>query len=233
MHCLYENQSVNQEKIVRSSLWRDVTRFHWLRERWFSLVDGRGPARHSCPLIGAPPPRRDAGSNASQRQSAPSMVSYYNPLAMYRHQQQSPAPPPGPQFHPHQGPGAAAHGWYSPPTAAAYHPQPPPQQFLSPCQEEPWHHHAAHHMFQPEWGGGGPGGPGGGTPDFAAPIGAGGVVLEEPQLPSPPITVSSSELSSPGAALSPPQHRPMQVRSPFEWMKKPSYQSQPNPGECE
>ncbi|XP_066999656.2 homeobox protein CHOX-CAD [Anabrus simplex] len=160
------------------------------------------------------------------------MVSYYNPLAMYRHQQQATAPGGGPpQFH---HPASPAAGWYGAPTGY----QPPPhqvnttQQYLNCVQEDqhqggPWHHH--HHMFQPEWGTG--------TPDFGVPPTMAGVaaVLEESQLPSPPITVSSSELSSPGAAggtLTPPQQhgRPVPVRSPYEWMKKPSYQSQPNPG---
>ncbi|CRK86489.1 CLUMA_CG000149, isoform A [Clunio marinus] len=53
-------------------------------------------------------------------------------------------------------------------------------------------------------------------------------------LPSPPITVSGSDMSSPGApngSSSPHIHsRPTPVKSPYEWMKKPSYQSQPNPG---
>lgn len=53
-------------------------------------------------------------------------------------------------------------------------------------------------------------------------------------LPSPPITVSGSDMSSPGApngSTSPQSHsRPTPVKSPYEWMKKPSYQSQPNPG---
>lgn len=53
-------------------------------------------------------------------------------------------------------------------------------------------------------------------------------------MPSPPITVSGSDMSSPGAnngSTSPHLHsRPTPVKSPYEWMKKPSYQSQPNPG---
>lgn len=53
-------------------------------------------------------------------------------------------------------------------------------------------------------------------------------------IPSPPITVSGSDMSSPGAPTgsSSPQitPRPTPVKSPFEWMKKQSYQSQPNPG---
>lgn len=65
---------------------------------------------------------------------------------------------------------------------------------------------------------------------------------------SPPVTVSGSEVSSPGTPASPNNatgnnnnnniltvnnnnsSRPSQNRSPYEWMKKPSYQSQPNPG---
>lgn len=57
-----------------------------------------------------------------------------------------------------------------------------------------------------------------------------------PNLPSPPATIhSGSDMSSPGAigpGSSSPQipSRPTPVKSPYEWMKKPSYQSQPNPG---
>lgn len=57
-----------------------------------------------------------------------------------------------------------------------------------------------------------------------------------PNLPSPPATIhSGSDMSSPGATHGPsssPQisSRPTPVKSPYEWMKKPSYQSQPNPG---
>lgn len=80
-------------------------------------------------------------------------------------------------------------------------------------------------------------------------------------IPSPPITVSGSEMSSPGGGgggpgnnsassvnglhgvgggggLSPPpasHHnmsiRPVPVKSPFEWIKRTSYQNQTNPGE--
>lgn len=56
----------------------------------------------------------------------------------------------------------------------------------------------------------------------------------EVQLPSPPM--SSSELSSPGAngTVTPPQQaRPGTVRSPYDWITKPSYQSQPNPGKLQ
>lgn len=80
--------------------------------------------------------------------------------------------------------------------------------------------------------------------------------------PSPPITVSGSEISNPGTPTTPPSNnnnnsnnnrnntinnndnitvnnnnnpnatpmRPAQVRSPYEWMKKTSYNSIPNPG---
>lgn len=53
-------------------------------------------------------------------------------------------------------------------------------------------------------------------------------------LPSPPITISGSEISSPGIDGSSPiqtnHPRPSQVRSPYEWIKKNTYQSQPLPG---
>lgn len=80
-------------------------------------------------------------------------------------------------------------------------------------------------------GGGINGNPGnsGGTPGAADHLANG---LHS--IPSPPITVSGSDMSSPGAPTgsSSPQitPRPTPVKSPFEWMKKQSYQSQPNPG---
>lgn len=163
------------------------------------------------------------------------MVSYYNPLAMYRHQQQTSAAGSGPpQFHHPTSPPAA---WYAPPAGyqhSHHHQVPPPplQQYPSCVQEEqqgagPWHHHH-HPMLQHEWSAHDFGNAAGMLPTSAA--------LDDPQLPSPPITVSSSELSSPGAvgdAVTSPQlaGRPAPVRSPYEWMKKPSYQSQPNPGQ--
>lgn len=144
------------------------------------------------------------------------MVSYYNPLAMYRQHQPSSTPGGVPsQFHHQPSPPV----WYGPPGGyqSSHHQA---QQYLPEGmehQQPPWHHHP---MFQEAWS----------QPDFPPHPTA-----EDPQLPSPPITVSSSELSSPGAAgggtHTPPQHsRPLAVRSPYEWMKKPSYQSQPNPG---
>ncbi|KAL0272809.1 UNVERIFIED_CONTAM: hypothetical protein PYX00_005643 [Menopon gallinae] len=130
------------------------------------------------------------------------MVSYYNPLAMYRHQQQSA------QY----SPGTA--GWYPQAT----------QQYLPPCMGEveahsvgsPWssaetHKYLTHHpAFTSEW------------PQDSNHF----------QQPSPPI----SEVSSPGVeGLTPStgamvSQRPHPARSPYEWMKKASYQSQPNPG---
>lgn len=109
--------------------------------------------------------------------------------------------------------------------------------------------------YGPSPGGGGGGGglshlgqPGsGGTPDQTGGGGSGvnpnsgGTPTSADHLanglhsiPSPPITVSGSDMSSPGALTgsSSPQitPRPTPVKSPFEWMKKQSYQSQPNPG---
>jgi len=152
---------------------------------------------------------------------------------MYRHQQQTTAAASGPpQFHHPTSPAAT---WYAPPAGyqhSHHHQVPPPlQQFPSCVQEEQqgtgtWHHHH-HPMLQHEWS----------THDFgnAAGMLPSSAALEDPQLPSPPITVSSSELSSPGAVgdsiTSQLASRPVPVRSPYEWMKKPSYQSQPNPGQ--
>lgn len=110
-------------------------------------------------------------------------------------------------------------------------------------------HHAVFHQSSPDWAG---------HESFAAPpqlqnpngihsvAGVLGLNHNTPNnnnenmndglhsIPSPPITVSGSDMSSPGApngSSSPQiQSRPTPVKSPFEWMKKPSYQSQPNPG---
>lgn len=64
-------------------------------------------------------------------------------------------------------------------------------------------------------------------------------------MPSPPITVSGSEMSSPGGngsnnnglhggSSSPHQTsiRPTPAKSPYEWIKRTSYQNQTNPGRC-
>ncbi|XP_054263525.1 homeobox protein CDX-1-like isoform X2 [Macrosteles quadrilineatus] len=93
-------------------------------------------------------------------------------------------------------------GWYPP----GYHQ--PQQQFLS-CMHDAGEQQWSHHHFSPgDWS-----------------------VEPESILPSPSVTVQStsggSELSSPGLPQNP---RPPPARSPYEWMRKPSYQSQPNPG---
>nr|XP_018904628.1 PREDICTED: homeotic protein caudal [Bemisia tabaci] len=132
--------------------------------------------------------------------------------SMYRHHQNPSYPPAG--------------GWYSNP----YHQQ---QQFLS-CMHEsseqtaPWGHH--HHMFQSpqDWGVTT-------VSDLVnVNVGPQAASHEEHILPSPPITVSGSEISSPGTvngSSSPQLPRPPPPRSPYEWMKKSSFQnSTPNPG---
>lgn len=155
------------------------------------------------------------------------MVSYYNPTAMYRHQQAVNTTTTASQFH--SAP-AAMHSWYSGyhqaaqiPTGATTTPGPPPPPSTYCMQEEQmWHHH--HHtqpMFHPEYH------------DFVGIQQQQHVLEHQEQLPSPPITVSGSdEMSSPGGNVTPPQTstRPVPVRSPFEWIKKTSYQTQPNPG---
>lgn len=102
------------------------------------------------------------------------------------------------------------------------------------AQEEPqmWHHHGAsgHAMFHNE---------------FADFVHTGIPSIQQPipetenHLPSPPITVSGSDMSSPGGQngnITPPQQliqcniRPPPARSPYEWIKKTSYQTQPTPG---
>lgn len=54
-------------------------------------------------------------------------------------------------------------------------------------------------------------------------------------IPSPPITVAGSDIGStppvPASSASPQTNgRQTQSKSPYEWMKKSSYQSQPTPG---
>ncbi|XP_026276553.1 homeobox protein abdominal-A homolog isoform X2 [Frankliniella occidentalis] len=172
------------------------------------------------------------------------MVSYCNSLAMYRHQQQ-----------PHPAP-----GWYQS-YQPQVHPQ-VPQQYLSCVQDAhaaahhqhqqtipSWHHPAhpppPHHpVFQPgDWSPSS-------TPDYMHHHHQSLHEHADALLPSPPMTVSGSDMSSPsggtGGTVTPPQSsgpgpgtplgtplgtpRPVPARSPFEWMKKPSYTSQPNPG---
>ncbi|XP_044254137.1 homeotic protein caudal-like isoform X2 [Tribolium madens] len=138
------------------------------------------------------------------------MVSYCNTTNMYRHQQAVAAPA-----------NASMHSWY-----AGYHQGPqmgPEQQMWEP---QMWHHHGhmpPHSVFAAN----------NEFPDF---VHSGMVHNDGTQLmPSP--TVSGSEMSSPGAGsgnLSPHNQtqvaRPPPARSPYEWIKKTSYQSQPNPG---
>ncbi|KAJ8930110.1 hypothetical protein NQ314_017121 [Rhamnusium bicolor] len=155
-----------------------------------------------------------------------SMVSYY-PAAMYRHQQQITAP------NGHFQTNSPMHSWYT----AGYHQTPqlgaaPPSSYCVQDEQQMWHHHAAHQhsVFQH---------------DFQEFVHTGISPMQhaqhqidpENQLPSPPITVSGSEMSSPGGQsgnISPNQTvqntRPPPARSPYEWIKKTSYQSQPNPG---
>lgn len=170
---------------------------------------------------------------------------------MYRHHQQAvtasaAAPGPGHQFH---AANTAMHQWY----AAGYHHQgaqmggAPPASYCMQDEQQMWHHHAhsaaaaaAHSAF----------------PDFPDYVHMPQIHHQhdlngENQLPSPPITVSggSDNMSSPGAGSGhlsphspqPQQHhhqqqqvgsRPPPARSPYEWIKKTSYQTQPNPGRC-
>lgn len=169
------------------------------------------------------------------------MVSYYNSAAMYRHQQAVAGNPSGP-FHQTNSP---MHSWYTTAAAAGYHQNGPmsgghPGSYCGMQDDQQmWHHqHAAAVMFHNDYqdmvhGGGGGGGAMAMQQQHLQQMDT------ENQLPSPPITVSGSEMSSPGAGsgnISPPNNtnnqntRPAPVRSPYEWIKKTSYQSQPNPG---
>ncbi|XP_049534607.1 homeotic protein caudal [Anopheles darlingi] len=102
------------------------------------------------------------------------------------------------------------------------------------------HHHHHHHHSSNSSGSGGGGGAGGGGGGGGGSNNAGNNGHNDHladglhSIPSPPITVSGSDMSSPGAPTgsASPQitPRPTPVKSPYEWMKKQSYQSQPNPG---
>lgn len=48
----------------------------------------------------------------------------------------------------------------------------------------------------------------------------------------PPRAPSASASPAPRTSPGPRAPPPAPSRSPYEWMKKPSYQSQPNPGDC-
>lgn len=144
------------------------------------------------------------------------VMSYYG-QAMYRQQQIA---PPNGHFQ-------ANAPWY-----AGYHQSPAPATTYCVQEEQQmqqmWHHHSAHshgvfqHEFQEFLHAGIPGLP----PQHQ---------VDGESLHSP--TITGSDMSSPGAQsgnITPPQQnvvRPPQARSPFEWIKKNSYQSQPNPGE--
>jgi hypothetical protein len=182
------------------------------------------------------------------------MVSYYNhPFAMYQKNSGGSNLPYSPS------PSAAA--WYS---TNYHHQPPNAAQFLGDSDGPPQPVYYPHHVFHqssPDWAGHenyaappqtgallqGPGsvpGNNGGPAGFLSinqatqngnHANANEHISDGLQgLPSPPITVSGSDMSSPGApngSSSPQIHsRPTPVKSPYEWMKKPSYQSQPNPG---
>lgn len=150
---------------------------------------------------------------------------YYSQTHMYRHHQPA-VPTTTAQYHP--GTAASMHPWYN----GYHHPQgaqiPGPPQPVSYCmqEEQMWHHHSSmYHSAEYQ--------------DMMM-----GMQQQqqqqhldhhqEHQLPSPPITVSGSDMSSPGGGgnVTPPQTqmRPTPVRSPYEWIKKTSYQQQPTPG---
>ncbi|XP_055713398.1 homeotic protein caudal isoform X2 [Phlebotomus papatasi] len=172
------------------------------------------------------------------------MVSYYtNSLTMY---------PKNPCTNLYPAP----NHWYAP----NYH-QPPNAQLFGPdsdaqAQSMYYTHHAMFHQGSPDW-------PshdnfstpqnsllhqsassGSGTPGLHLSHGASGGMGQSSgehistdgltSIPSPPITVSGSEMSSPGApngAGSPHTvTRPAPAKSPYEWMKKTSYQNQTTPG---
>ncbi|KZC14259.1 PREDICTED: homeobox protein CHOX-CAD-like [Dufourea novaeangliae] len=194
------------------------------------------------------------------------MVSYYNPLAMYRQQQQSAGQQSlVQQVQQHsQAQQAQQHAattpldggqqyWYGYPHGhphAAHHHQPAgPQQYLDHAEVLPgWPHPHAHHYshlqyqhqaYQHQQQPQPP--PITGVTDWSSDDGNTAVGTGEPS----PITVSGSEISNPGTPSTPPANnnntittnnnnttpmRPTQMRSPYEWMKKTSYQSQPNPG---
>ncbi|XP_037042866.1 homeotic protein caudal isoform X2 [Bradysia coprophila] len=157
------------------------------------------------------------------------MVSYFPPPTMYSKNHGSNLPYP-------------AASWYS-----NYHPS--NSQFIS--ESEISHHQAAMyyspHLFQssPDWAHENFPGPQNGLPPPGSGVGLHHInqhhvhnsdhISEGLQnLPSPPVTVSGSEVSSPGitneSASPQTSLRPTSVKSPFEWMKKPSYQNQPNTG---
>ncbi|CAG9864654.1 unnamed protein product [Phyllotreta striolata] len=158
------------------------------------------------------------------------MVSYYPQTSgMYHPQHQLTG-----NGHGHFQPNAHVSPWY-----AGFRQSPhqlgaaPPGAYCAVEQDQQmWHHHPAHAgLFQQEfqeWSGHGP-------HHQLAQHQQHQLDMGDNQLPSPPIT--GSDMSSPGVqngnvspALGHNQSRPPPARSPYEWIKKTSYQSQPNPG---
>lgn len=162
------------------------------------------------------------------------MVSYYNSLPYAQKHSANLSYPP-------------AQSWFSP----NYHPPPNPQFLTDVDHSHTQHVYYSPHVFHqtpPEW-------PGHenyqNQQSSVLPQGIGSHLNPSVNnaenltegLPSPPITVSGSEMSSPGVpngASSPHapsnnasnnNNRPTPDKSPFyDWMKKPSYPNQPNPG---
>ncbi|XP_058447731.1 homeotic protein caudal [Malaya genurostris] len=170
------------------------------------------------------------------------MVSYYNHFTMY------------PKNHGSNLSYSATSGWYP----GNYQHQPPHPQFIGDGESSPqamfYTHPHAFHQPSPDWSGHEsfstppqtsllPHGPSPGGLHLGQSAAGGSSsnnnandhIGDGPHcMPSPPITVSGSDMSSPGApnGSSSPQitSRPTPVKSPYEWMKKQSYQTQPNPG---
>lgn len=154
------------------------------------------------------------------------MVSYYpNPSTMF-HQQTAPT---GHFNNNHM------HSWYT-----SGYPQPGPMNahpgsYGTQQEEQMWHHQRGHGVFHH-------------NADYTEFVHAGIPPIqqhhhgeqsgEQHHLPSPPITVSGSDMSSPDGQnrnISPPQlvanSKPSAQRSPYGWIRKNSYQREPNPGE--
>lgn len=149
-------------------------------------------------------------------------------MAMYR--QQTSVMPQN-----HFNNGTSTPNWYNPygNNSSGHH----NQQLLNCMQDggqesanqQVWHHHSVFHQHHPEYLDQKYLLPHGLASYDGVGCGSAGNALQEPppQLPSPPMSVS--EMSSPGN-ITPPQQRPPAIRSPFDWINKPNYQTQPNPG---
>lgn len=149
-------------------------------------------------------------------------MTYYG-HTMFRQQQYS---PPNPTHY------QANSAWYP-----AYQNVAGPSSYYPQEEQQVWHHH--HHaqpqaVYQHK------------IQDF---LHTGNIPAFPPQhqingngMQSPTLTISGSDMSSPGGHsshsgnITPPQpstsgtSRPTQARSPYEWIKKNSYQQNPNPG---